>query len=178
MAQSQAHVAKSEELPVKTGIQRADRRTLAAKLGEALASTYQLYHKTHAYHWNVTGPLFYSVHKLTDEQYQDLAEAVDDIAERIRALGLAAPAGFQNYSNKSVVEDVSGIPTAGEMIRELADDHSRVATSLRDIVEEAEKVDDVYSADLLTARIGVHEEAAWMLNAMLVTDAEGALAAD
>ena len=175
--QQQPFAARGEELPVDSGLVREDRKTLAVKLGDALASTYMLYHKTHAYHWNVTGPMFYSIHKLTDEQYQDLAEAVDGIAERIRAVGFAAPAGFTTYSERSVVKDVSGIPTAGEMLQELADDHQRVAAALREIVEEAEKLEDVYTADLLTARIGVHEEAAWMLNAMLVKDDRGGLAA-
>lgn len=172
----EAFEARGKELPVDSGLVRQARKDLAAKLGDALASTYTLYHKTHAYHWNVTGPLFYSVHKLTDEQYQDLAQAVDEIAERIRALGFAAPTGLANYAKSSVVKDVSGIPTAGDMVRELADDHQRVAAALREIVEEADRVEDVFSADLLTARIGVHEEAAWMLNAMLVEDSSGALA--
>lgn len=169
--------ARGRELPADTGLDRTDRKELAKMLGEALASTYVLYHKTHAYHWNVAGPLFYSVHKLTDEQYQELASAVDDIAERIRAIGFAAPTGLEAYTRNSVVSDVKGIPVAGDMIAELADDHQRIAASMRQMVEEAERVEDVYTADLLTGRIGVHEEAAWMLNAMLVEDAKGGQAA-
>lgn len=167
--------ARGRELPVDSGLVRQARKELAIKLGDALAGTYTLYHKTHAYHWNVTGPLFYSVHKLTDDQYQDLAEAVDQIAERIRALGFAAPTGLAGYADNGIVRDVRGIPTAGEMVRELAEDHQRIAAALREIVEEADRVEDVFSADLLTARIGVHEEAAWMLNAMLVEDSSGSL---
>ena len=159
---------RSEELPVKTGIERKDRKVLAELMGRVLASSYVLYHKTHAFHWNITGPMFYSVHKLTDEQYQELAKAIDDIAERIRAIGFTAPTGLTKYIKESAVEDVDGLPTAGEMIEQLARDHQAIATQLRDAVLEAEKADDVYTADLLTARIGAHEEAAWMLNALSV----------
>ena len=171
-----AFEARGDELPLDTGLVRNDRKALAGLLGRALASSYMLYHKTHAYHWNVTGPIFYSVHKLTDEQYQDLAGAIDEIAERIRALGFSAPIGLRQYGEISVVSDVEGTPKAGEMVRELAEDHQRVAGLLRRIVEEAERVEDVYTADLLTSRIGVHEEASWMLMAMLVEDSNGSLA--
>ncbi len=166
--------AVSEELPVRTGIARDDRRELARELGKALASFYVLYHKTHGYHWNVTGPMFYSVHKLTDDQYQDLAEAIDAVAERIRSIGFAAPVGLSAYLKDSVVKDVDGLSSARDMVAELANDHQAVAKQLRDVVERAEGVDDVYTADLLTARIGAHEEAAWMLNSLIVDGAEAA----
>ncbi|WDI31059.1 DNA starvation/stationary phase protection protein [Hyphococcus flavus] len=165
---NEIYSARAIELGGGGGVARSDRKTLAGMLGAALASTYTLYHKTHAYHWNVTGPLFYSLHKLTDEQYLDLAEAADAIAERIRAIGFAAPVGLAGYADNDVVRDVEGTPSAGDMIAELASDHIAVAAQLRDFVEEADNTGDVYTADLLTARIGVHEEAAWMLNAMLV----------
>ncbi|MEO1252125.1 MAG: DNA starvation/stationary phase protection protein [Pseudomonadota bacterium] len=154
------------ELPVKTGIEREDRKKLAEQMGKVLASSYVLYHKTHAYHWNITGPLFYSVHKLTDEQYEDLAAAIDDIAERIRAIGFQTPVGLGSYLKDSVIEDTDTLPNAGDMIRQLADDNQAIASQLRDAVMEAEKVDDVYTADLLTARVGAHEEASWMLNSL------------
>lgn len=170
--------ARGKQLPADSGLIRGVRQKLAAQMGRALASTYILYHKTHAYHWNVTGPMFYSVHKLTDDQYQDLAHAVDDIAERIRALGFAAPIGLTRYAGDSVVSDPTDIPMAGEMIAELARDHQSVAAELRGMVEQAEQAGDVFTADLLTARIGIHEEAAWMLNAMLVEDASGSLAVE
>lgn len=160
--------AKVQEFPVKTGLDRSDRKMLSELMGRVLASAYVLYHKTHAFHWNVTGPMFYSVHKLTEEQYKDLADAIDDIAERIRAIGFATPTGLSDYIKASVVEDSTGAQEAGEMILELAKDHQKVATQLRNAVQEAEKADDVYTADLLTARIGVHEEAAWMLNSLAV----------
>ncbi|MHA7872766.1 MAG: Dps family protein [Hyphococcus sp.] len=162
----QALKTKAQELPVDTGVNRKDRERLADLMGGVLASSYVLYHKTHAFHWNITGPLFYSVHKLTDEQYQDLAAAIDDIAERIRAIGFTTPVGLTTYINESVVDDATDLPNAGDMIKQLARDHQATAKQLREAVIEAEKVEDVYTADLLTARIGAHEEAAWMLNAI------------
>ncbi len=159
--------AKAKTLPQTTAVSEENRRKIADMLGEVLSSTYVLYHKTHGYHWNVAGPLIYSVHKLTDDQYNDLEGAVDDIAERIRALGMPAPMGLGGYVKASAIEDVSGFPDAGDMIRELAHDHLAVADQMRPVVEAAEDVKDVFTADLLTARIGVHEEAAWMLNAIV-----------
>ena len=156
-----AFSAKAPELPVNNGLDAGKRRDLAQKLGVALSSTYTLYHKTHAYHWNVTGPMFYSVHKLTDDQYQNLAAAVDEIAERIRALGMPAPIG---------------LPVAGEMVRELAADHHSRADHLRDIAAAADAAGDVFTADMVIARIGFHEEAAWMLNALIVKDSKGSIA--
>lgn len=164
---STALETRAKTLPQETAISRENRREIADLLGKALASTYVLYHKTHGYHWNVAGPLFYSVHKLTDDQYQDLAEAVDEIAERIRALGMPAPMGLSGYVAHSAIEDVAGFPEAGDMIRELAKDHLKIADQMRPMVAAAEGAQDVFTADLLTARIGVHEEAAWMLNAIV-----------
>ncbi|WP_138511686.1 Dps family protein [Maricaulis alexandrii] len=163
---SSALKARSESIPVESKVDAKKRAEIAAGIGRALASTYVLYHKTHGFHWNVTGPLFYSVHKLTDDQYQDLAEAVDDLAERIRALGEPAPMGLDGYLRDSVVEDVNDFPDVEGMVKQLARDHLAVADQMRDIVARADSAGDVYSADLLTARIGVHEEAAWMLNAI------------
>lgn len=157
-----------EEFPVNTGVAREDRKNLAEKMGKVLASSYVLYHKIHAYHWNISGPLFYSVHKMTDDHYTDLAASIDDIAERIRAIGFRTPIGLERYLKDSVVEDTTDLPNATEMIRQLAEDHQAIATQLRDAVQEAEKADDVFSADLLTARIGAHEEASWMLNALIL----------
>jgi len=165
---SSALKARSETIPVSSSVSAEDRTAVAKGIAKALSSTYVLYHKTHGFHWNVTGPLFYSVHKLTDDQYQDLAAAVDDLAERIRALGTAAPMGLEGYIDQSVVEDVNDFPNTGEMVKQLARDHLAVADQMREVVARADQAQDVYSADLLTARIGVHEEAAWMLNAIAV----------
>lgn len=159
--------ARAEELPVNTGIDKKDRKVLAEHLGDVLASTYVLYAKTHNFHWNVAGPLFYGVHKLTDEQYNDLAKAIDEIAERTRAIGFPALRGLGTYIERSAVSDTSKIPDTRKMVEILAKDHQAVAGQIREAVGEAEKAHDVYTADLLTARIGFHEEAAWMLNAIL-----------
>jgi len=169
-----AFSAMSNEQPANSGVARDDRKDLAEHLSKALASFYVLYHKTHAYHWNVTGPMFYSVHKLTDDQYNDLASAIDDVAERIRSIGFAAPVGLRAYLDHSVVSDVEGFKPARGMVEELAQDHLAVARQLRGVVEEAEKVGDVFTADLLTARIGAHDEAAWMLNSLIVEGNETA----
>jgi starvation-inducible DNA-binding protein len=157
---------KARELPIESSIAKEDRKKLAEALGDALASTYVLYAKTHNFHWNVAGPLFYSVHKLTDEQYRNLADAVDEIAERIRAIGFPANGGLKSYLERSEIADTAKIPAAREMVEILAADHQSLAQQLREAVAEAEDVDDVFTADLLTARIGFHEEAAWMLMAI------------
>lgn len=158
---------QSEDFAVDTGVESKDRRKLATSMGRVLASSYVLYHKIHAFHWNVTGPMFYSVHKLTDDHYQDLAAALDNIAERIRAIGFKTPTGLKSYLSESVVEDVDEMPAAEEMIKQLSKDHQAIAMQLREAVKEAETLDDVFTADLLTARIGAHEEASWMLNALV-----------
>lgn len=157
---------RNEKLKTKTGFTDDQRTAISEKLTKALASTYVLYHKTQAFHWNVTGPMFYSVHKMTEGQYEDLAEAIDDLAERIRTLGAAAPMGLSQYIENSVVTDDSDFPATGEMLTALAEDNQRVASLMRDAVETAENANDVYTADMLTARIGAHEEAAWMLTAI------------
>ncbi len=156
---------RNEKLQTKTGMTENQRKAISQKLTKALSSTYVLYHKTQAFHWNVTGPMFYSVHKMTEAQYENLAEAIDDLAERIRTLGSAAPMGLSQYIEHSVVTDAQDFPATGEMLTMLADDNQRVASLLRDAVETAEQASDVFTADMLTARIGAHEEAAWMLTA-------------
>jgi starvation-inducible DNA-binding protein len=167
---TEAHKIDQPEHVVESGLDRDGRRELCNMMGEALASTYVLYHKTHAYHWNVTGPLFYSVHNLTDEQYKNFAMAIDEIAERIRALGFPAPVGLKHYYEKSTIEDVTGIPDAGTMLRELALDNQHIAGSMRKIVEKAEEIGDSFTADFVTDRIGTHEEFSWMLSALAMGD--------
>ncbi|PHR20432.1 MAG: DNA starvation/stationary phase protection protein [Sphingopyxis sp.] len=152
---------------MKTDIKKADRADMAEKLGKTLASTYMLYHKTQSVHWNVTGPLFVSVHKLTEAQYEDLAASVDEIAERIRALGAETPVGLSTYVNDSVIDDQVSWGDAKAMLNQLAGDNLAVANQMREFVKTAEDADDVFTADLLTSRIGALEEAAWMLSASL-----------
>lgn len=157
----------SQPVSLDIGIERGDRKKLAELLGAALANTYVLYAKVQGFHWNVTGPLFYSVHKSTEEQYEDLAESIDEIAERIRAIGFKSPTTLARFISQAQVKEEAANPEASEMIRILVHDHEAVAKSLREAVEEADRLEDVFTADLLTARIGKHEQYAWMLRAMV-----------
>ena len=149
--------------PVKTGVQKV--KPLAKALAEALADTYRLVFKTHAYHWNVEGPLFYPIHKLTEAQYENLFSAADEIAERIRALGQLAPARLSDVIEVSVVKDAEKLPSAQAMIEDLASDHEKVARRMHAVIELADKSGDPVTADLVTARSAFHEQAAWMLRA-------------
>lgn len=159
--------AKPEVLVTRSGVSQKDRSRLAENLSGALADTYLLYLKTQSFHWNVVGPMFYGLHKLTEEQYEDMAEAIDVIAERIRAIGFIAPGSFKQFYNLSSVQEEDGAPTAEEMIRQLIEGNELCCRKLRASVAEAEKVEDVKTADLLTERIGKHEQNAWMLRSML-----------
>ena len=155
----------AESRDVSTGI--ADRTAIADALAEALADTYRLTFKTHAYHWNVEGPLFYSVHNLTEAQYEDLFKAADELAERIRAIGKMAPSAMSEIMKSSVIEDRTDQITAGEMVSDLADDHEKVAKRLHDLIALAAEHDDPVTEDLATARSAFHEKAAWMLRALV-----------
>jgi starvation-inducible DNA-binding protein len=159
--------SKAKISEVNTGIDRSDRKELAASLGRALAETYILYLKTQGFHWNVVGPLFYGLHKLTEVQYQDLAEAVDELAERIRALGHPAPATFVKFLELSKLKEMSGTPTAEEGIQALISDHETISRTFREAVQVADDDDDIVTADMLTDRIKFHETAAWMLRSII-----------
>ena len=128
-----------------------------------LADSYVLYLKTHGYHWNVTGPMFRSLHLMFEEEYTELWAAVDVIAERIRALGHLAPGSYSEMSRLSTIPDEEGAPEAMDMVRRLAEGHEAVAETARTVVAAAEAVGDVATADLATQRIDVHEKTAWML---------------
>lgn len=148
---------------VETGVK--DAKAVAAGLADVLADTYRLVFKTHAYHWNVEGPLFFPIHKLTEEQYENMFRAADALAERIRALGILAPARLSEVISMSSVEDCKELPAAIEMCEELAADHARVAQRMHALIELAEDNGDFVTADLATARAAFHEQAAWMLRA-------------
>jgi starvation-inducible DNA-binding protein len=135
-------------------------------LSDLLADTYVLLIKTQGYHWNVVGPLFVSIHELTEAHYQDLFAAGDVIAERIRALGYPAPSSMHDMIPLTVVGENTGNPTAEAMIDALASDHEKVVQRLRDVTETAEKLHDHVTADMLTARMAFHEQAIWMLRAI------------
>lgn len=161
-----ATAAKTKTESVNTGIEAKDRKEVATALQHALADTYSLYLKTLGVHWNIVGPSFYSVHKLTEAQYEDMHAAADVIAERVRALGHLAPASFGDYTKLSVVDSSETPQQADAMLKGLIADNEAIAKRMRDFVETAEEADDVFTADLLTARIGKHEENAWMLRAL------------
>ncbi|MGB2925781.1 MAG: DNA starvation/stationary phase protection protein [Limnothrix sp.] len=141
--------------------------TVAQSLSHILADTYLLYLKTQNYHWNVKGNMFYGIHNLLEEQYQELAIAVDDIAERIRVLGLSAPGSFKQFLELSSLEEASGIPNAEEMVQQLVNDHETLAGKLSGVLQQAEKVNEISSSELLGGRIRTHEKQAWMLKSML-----------
>jgi starvation-inducible DNA-binding protein len=151
----------------QTGIDAGDARQLAEGLSRSLATTYVLYVKTQGFHWNVVGPLFYGLHKLTEEQYKDLAEAADEMAERIRALGHPAPASYAEFLKLSPIDETSKPMSAEDMVGILISDHETAARTFRDLVAIDDKAQDVVTADLLTDRIQTHEEAAWMLRSIV-----------
>ncbi len=136
-------------------------------LAELLASSYTLYLKTHNYHWNVTGPMFTTLHTLFEEQYTELALAVDEIAERIRTLGAFAPASFTAFAELSVVSEETGHPKAEEMIRVLVADQQAISDAAQRVIEAAEAANDSASEDLGTRRMDIHEKNAWMLRSHL-----------
>ena len=149
---------------VMTGVR--DAATIAEGLGNILADTYRLVFKTHAYHWNVEGPLFYSVHKLTEEHYTNMFQAADELAERIRALGVLAPNSLADIMARSRIEDRAGELSAADMIQDLAKDHERIAHRLHALVEMVGGRKDPVTEDLATERSAFHEQAAWMLRAI------------
>ena len=157
----------AKEFPVETGMDRKDRRELAKMLTQIIGSSHVLYAKVRGVHWNVVGPAFYSLHKMTEEEYEDLNDAIDDMAERIRAIGFSAPTGLKEMLENSVISDQTKLLPANDMVKELVEDHEKMARLIRDGVAAAEDVEDVKTADMLTERIGVHEEAAWMLRATI-----------
>lgn len=141
--------------------------SVVAPLGRLLADSYTLYLKSHNYHWNVTGPMFTTLHTLFEQQYTELATAIDEIAERIRALGARAPGSFSEFAKLASVREDTGSPSATAMIRNLLADQEQVIASARAVVETAERADDVASADLGTRRMDVHQKHAWMLRSHL-----------
>lgn len=149
---------------LKIGVQ--GREGIAEGLGDVLADTYRLLFKTHAYHWNVEGPLFYSVHELTEKQYLDLFEAADTIAERMRALGMLAPFTLKKIMEDSVVKDTDKVPSTREMLEDLSSDHERISKRFTALSEMADERHDPTTADLCNGRGAFHDKAAWMLRAL------------
>jgi starvation-inducible DNA-binding protein len=152
---------------IDIGISEANRQQIAEGLSRLLADSYTLYLKTHNFHWNVTGPMFSTLHTLFEQHYTELATAVDEIAERIRALGVAAPGSYKQFSELSSIEEETGVPGAEEMIRQLVQGQEAVVKTARSIFPVVESANDEPSADLLTQRMQIHEKNAWMLRSLL-----------
>lgn len=155
--------AKAEDVDI--GIDKKDRAKIADALAHLLADTYTLYLKTHNYHWNVTGPMFNSLHAMFEGQYTELATAVDDIAERIRAIGYPAPGSYKAFAQLSEVKESDELPDAMSMVKDLARSNEIVAKTAREVVRLAGDAGDDSSADLATQRMQTHEKTAWMLRA-------------
>jgi starvation-inducible DNA-binding protein len=154
-------------MSINIGISEADRRAIADGLAKLLADTYTLYLKTHNYHWNVTGPLFNTLHLMFETQYTELATAVDEIAERIRALDFPAPGSYKAYAKLTEIEEEDGVPSAEDMIGKLVAGQETVVRTARSIFPVVEGANDEPTADLLTQRMQIHEKNAWMLRSML-----------
>ncbi|WP_407919510.1 Dps family protein [Chroogloeocystis siderophila] len=154
-------------MPVNIGINEEDRKEIAQGLSRLLADSYSLYLKTHNFHWNVTGPMFQTLHVLFEEEYTELASAVDEIAERIRALGYPAPGTYSEFAELSSIPETKGVPKAEDMIRLLVEGQEAVVRTARSIFPVVERVNDEPTADLLTQRMQVHEKNAWMLRSLL-----------
>jgi starvation-inducible DNA-binding protein len=146
---------------------QAARQKIAASLSRLLADTYTLYLKTQGFHWNVVGPRFYDLHKLFEEQYGELAAANDEIAERIRALGVKAPASYSEFRELATVEEQTSAPAANDMIRQLLADHRVAVRTAQAVIAIADGQEDDGTTDLATQRIRAHEKAAWMLESLL-----------
>lgn len=152
---------------INIGISEEQRRAIADGLSRTLADTYTLYLKTHNFHWNVTGPMFQTLHLMFEGQYNELALAVDAIAERIRALGFPAPGTYSEYAKLSSISETEGVPTAEEMIALLVEGQEAVARTARTVFAVADEANDEPTADLLTQRLQIHEKNAWMLRSLL-----------
>lgn len=149
------------------GISEKDRKKIAEGLSRLLADTYTLYLKTHYFHWNVTGSMFNTLHLMFEAQYNELALAVDLIAERIRSLDFYAPGTYRDFAKLTSIQESASVPKASDMIRELVSGHEAVVRTARSIFPVVEKASDEASADLLTQRLQLHEKTAWMLRSLL-----------
>jgi starvation-inducible DNA-binding protein len=158
---------KGKNMAIDIGISEEDRKSIVDGLSRLLSDTYVLYLKTHNFHWNVTGPMFRTLHLMFEEQYTELALAVDSIAERIRALGFPAPGAYSIYARLSSIKEEEGVPSAEEMIKQLVAGQEAVTRTARGIFPLLDKVSDEPTADLLTQRMQVHEKTAWMLRSLL-----------
>lgn len=149
------------------GINEQDRQDIVNGLSRLLADTYTLYLKTHNFHWNVTGPMFQTLHLMFEQHYTELSLAVDSVAERIRALGHYAPGSYADYAKLTSIQEAIGVPKAEDMIKQLVDGHETLCRTARAIFPVVERASDEPTADLLTQRLQIHEKTAWMLRSLL-----------
>jgi len=154
-------------MKIDIGIDEKQREKIASGLSRLLADSYTLYLKTHNFHWNVKGPMFNTLHLMFETQYNELALAVDLIAERIRALGIQAPGSYREFGKLTKIEESEGSPTANEMIMQLVEGQETVVRTARSVFPDADAAHDEPTADLLTQRMQVHEKNAWMLRSLL-----------
>lgn len=154
-------------MKINIGLKEEARHQIANGLSKILADTYTLYLKTHNFHWNVTGPMFSTLHTLFESQYTELATAVDQIAERIRALGFNAPGSYKQFAALTSIVEETTVPAAKDMIKQLLEGHECVIRSIRELFPLITENHDEASTDLLTDRIDVHEKTAWMLRSLL-----------
>ncbi len=154
-------------MSINTGLKAENRSEIVAGLSKLLADTYTLYLKTHNYHWNVTGPMFNTLHVMFEEHYTELAVAVDVIAERIRALGEFAPGSYHAFSKLTDIKEETEVPEATQMIKNLLDSHETIIRHARKLITSDVIEGDEVSADILTQRMDFHEKTAWMLRSLL-----------
>lgn len=152
---------------IHTGLNKAERTGVAAELAKVLADSHAVYQKTHGYHWNVRGPEFFTLHNLLEQQYRDIWEALDEIAERIRALGELAPQGASAFANLTSIKEGDPEQDAMAMLKELMKDHETLIATTRAALKAADEEGDDVTVDLLTQRLGAHEKFAWMLRSTL-----------
>jgi len=157
----------STEVPIDIGIDDRDRKAIVEGLARLLADSHTLYLKTHNFHWNVTGPMFNTLHLMFEQQYTELAQAVDLVAERIRALGHPAPGSYAQFSRLSSLKEETGVPSAEDMVRQLVQGQEAVARTARQAFPLVERAGDQATMDILTQRLQVHEKNAWMLRSLL-----------
>jgi len=160
-------MSKTNSSGINIGISEKDRSKVADGLSHMLADTYTLYLKTHNFHWNVTGPMFQTLHLMFMAQYNEMWLAIDVVAERIRALGYPAPGTYKEFAALTSIKESEGVPKAKEMIRQLVEGQETVARTAREVLKIADKAGDQPTVDLLSARMEVHEKNAWMLRSLL-----------
>ncbi len=154
-------------MEINIGIEEKARVEISKGLSRLLADSYTLYLKTHNFHWNVTGPMFQTLHTMFETHYTELATAVDEIAERIRSLGEYAPGSYHEFQKLTTIKESTSVPKAEEMIKELVEGHEAVIRTARSIYHVVGEVNDEATSDLLTQRIQLHEKTAWMLRSLI-----------